>query len=86
MLKKILLIVVSLIVVLVLGIYIYVQTSWDKKYDWPGPALKTSTDSTIIARGKYLVHGPAHCNSCHVSDLQIWLKVIKEKRLRCAVV
>ena len=42
--------------------------SWDKTYDWPGPALKASTDSALIARGKYLVNGPAHCGSCHVSD------------------
>jgi mono/diheme cytochrome c family protein len=67
MLKKILLAIVALIVLAVLGFYIFVQSSWDKKYDWPAPALKTSTDSTIIARGKYLVNGPAHCVSCHVS-------------------
>lgn len=81
MLKKILLIVVSLIVVLVLGIYIYVQTSWDKKYDWPGPALKTSTDSTIIARGKYLVHGPAHCNSCHIAGFAEMVESDKGKEV-----
>jgi len=67
MIKKILLVVVSIIAVALLGLYIFVQASWDKKYDWPGPALKTSTDSTIIARGNYLVNGPAHCVSCHVS-------------------
>ncbi|HEY3387478.1 MAG TPA: hypothetical protein VGK46_13260 [Saprospiraceae bacterium] len=67
MLKKILLALLVIIILAVLGFYIYVQSSWDKTYDWPGPALKASTDSTIIAKGKYLVHGPAHCNSCHVS-------------------
>lgn len=67
MLKKILLWVLSILVVLVVGFYLFVQVSWDKKYDWPAPALKTTTDSTMIARGKYLVNGPAHCISCHVS-------------------
>lgn len=65
MIKKILLVVISIIALIVIGFYIFVQLSWDKKYDWPGPALKASTDSTLIARGKYLVNGPAHCLSCH---------------------
>ena len=67
MIKKILLSLLAIIVLAVLGFYIFVQVSWDKKYDWPGPALKASTDSAVIARGKYLVNGPAHCISCHVS-------------------
>jgi len=67
MIKKILLITASLIILVALSLFIYVQVSWDKTYDWPGPALKTSTDSTLIARGKYLVEGPAHCSSCHIS-------------------
>ena len=68
MLKKILLAVLALIAIAVIGFYIFVQSSFDKTYDWPGPSLKASTDSTIIARGKYLVNGPAHCNACHVSS------------------
>ena len=67
MIKKILLVVVSLIALVVVGLFLYVNMSWDKKYDWPAPALKTTTDSTVIARGKYLVTGPAHCNSCHIA-------------------
>lgn len=67
MLKKFLLSLLAIIVVAVVGLYVYVQASWDKKYDWPGPTLKTSTDSAVIARGKYLVNGPAHCVSCHIS-------------------
>ncbi len=68
MVKKILLGLLGLIVLGLLGFYIFVQVSWDKKYDWPAPPLKTSTDSTVIARGKYLVEGPAHCVSCHVAN------------------
>jgi len=68
MIKKILLITFSIILLAVLVFFIYVQMSWDKIYDWRGPALKASTDSALIARGKYLVNGPAHCGSCHISD------------------
>lgn len=69
MIKKILLVILAVILIAVVGIVVYVQTSWDKAYDdWPGPALKASTDSAVIARGKYLVYGPAHCSSCHVAN------------------
>ena len=68
MIKKILLTLLTLVVVFVLGFFVYVQASWDKTYDLPGPALKVSTDSAVIARGKYLVLGPAHCNSCHIAN------------------
>jgi len=67
MLKKILLGLLGVIVLIIVGLFIFVQVSWDKKYDWPAPDLKTSTDSAVIAKGKYLVTGPAHCVSCHVS-------------------
>lgn len=38
-----------------------------KTFDAPSPAIAASTDSTVIARGKHLVYGPAHCNFCHGS-------------------
>lgn len=69
MLKRLLLLFLSLLLVAGLGIYFYVQVNWDKQYDIPYPALQTSTDSATIARGKYLVHGPAHCSNCHVSSI-----------------
>lgn len=57
------------IVLLVLGImiFIFVQFTWDKKFDAPYPEIKASTDSSIIARGAYLANGPAHCGGCHTS-------------------
>lgn len=33
--------------------------------DTPYPDLKASTDPEVIARGEYLVRGPAHCSQCH---------------------
>jgi mono/diheme cytochrome c family protein len=68
MIKKTLLIAASIIILAVVGFFVYVQLTWDKTYDWPGPALRISTDSAVIARGKYLVDGPAHCGSCHISS------------------
>jgi mono/diheme cytochrome c family protein len=34
-------------------------------FDAPYPKIVRSTDSTVLARGKYLVYGPAHCADCH---------------------
>ncbi len=37
----------------------------NKTFDAPYPNIHASTDSSVIARGKYLVTGPAHCAFCH---------------------
>lgn len=34
----------------------------------PLPALAASRDPALIERGRYLVHGPAHCAQCHSTD------------------
>lgn len=52
--------------ILVLGLVAFVLLTWDKKYDDAYPDIKASTDSAVIARGKYLAYGPAHCGTCHV--------------------
>lgn len=71
MIKKILLYTLAFLALAIASVFIYVSLTWNKKYDdWPAPTLKTSTDSAVIARGRYLVLGPAHCNSCHVSSIQ----------------
>jgi mono/diheme cytochrome c family protein len=58
---------IALAVVLVLVALVgYVQLRYDRKFDAPYPDIKASTDSTVIARGKYLVYGLAHCAACHV--------------------
>jgi len=54
------------IVLLILGLVAFVQLTWDKKYDAPLPDITASTDSAVIARGKHLAFGPAHCGTCHV--------------------
>jgi mono/diheme cytochrome c family protein len=66
--KKILFGLLGLIVLVVVGFYIFVQTSWNKTYDIPYPDLQATTDSAVIAHGEYLVRGPAHCVGCHVAS------------------
>jgi mono/diheme cytochrome c family protein len=51
---------------LIIGFIIFVFAAWDKRFDSPMPDFKASKDSAIIARGKYLAYGPAHCATCHV--------------------
>ena len=51
---------------LIIGLLVFIQFSWDKKYDAPYPNITATTDSIIIARGKHLALGPAHCINCHV--------------------
>lgn len=57
----------AVIAVIVLAFVVFVQLSWNKSYsDTPYPDLKASTDSAMIARGRYLAYGPAHCATCHM--------------------
>lgn len=51
---------------IVIVFVMYVLFSWDKQFEAPYPNLTASTDSSTIARGKYLAFGPAHCSVCHV--------------------
>jgi len=51
---------------ILLILFAYVQMKWDKSFDAPYPEITASTDSALIARGKYLAYGPAHCATCHV--------------------
>lgn len=79
MVKKILLVLLLLVIVLAGGFYLYVEASWDQTYDYAYPELQVSTDSAVIAHGRYLVHGPAHCATCHVSSYEDMIET--EKRL-----
>jgi mono/diheme cytochrome c family protein len=60
--------ILGVIIGLLLIFLLYVQLSYKQTFEVPRTGLKASTDSTMIARGKYLVMGPAHCWTCHVED------------------
>jgi len=64
--KKILLRILTVVVIIIAGLLIFIFGAWNKKHEAPFPAITASTDSVLIARGKYLAFGPAHCASCHV--------------------
>jgi mono/diheme cytochrome c family protein len=53
----------ALVVLFVVSVY----ALQNKEYEAPYPDIAASTDSAVIARGKHLVYGPAHCNFCHGS-------------------
>ncbi len=53
------------LVILILGFVIFVYARANRTYEAPYPEIKASLDSTLIARGESLVHGPAHCAHCH---------------------
>jgi mono/diheme cytochrome c family protein len=44
-----------------------VLVRWTRTFDAPYPEIHASADSAVIARGRYLAYGPAHCAACHVS-------------------
>lgn len=59
------------VVVLVISLVGFILLRKDRTYDAPFPDVKASTDSSVIARGKYLVNGPAHCMHCHTPNDQM---------------
>lgn len=65
MIRKVLLGVGAGIVVLVVLLLVTISLRWDRHFDAPYPKLAASTDPAVIARGRYLAFGPAHCAECH---------------------
>ncbi len=47
------------------GLIVIIALNQNKTFDAPYPVIKATTDSAVLARGKYLVYGPAHCADCH---------------------
>jgi len=43
-------------------------THWRRTFEAPVPDIHASTDTAIIARGRYLAYGPAHCVECHTNQ------------------
>lgn len=60
---------VSAVIVGILVIFIvYVQFTYEQKFDAPITGINASTDSAMVERGKYLVMGISHCYACHTND------------------
>jgi mono/diheme cytochrome c family protein len=66
MLRKILAVLAVLVVVIVGGFAAWVASRQNLRFDdTPLPALAASSDSAVIARGRYLVRDAAPCAACH---------------------
>lgn len=79
--KKLLLGFLGLVVAALIILFGYVQFTWNQRWDVPLPALQASTDPEVIARGEYLVRGPAHCSNCHVESLEAMARSDAGERL-----
>lgn len=55
-----------ILLLLIVVLVVTVAMRQNIKYDAPYPeGIHASKDSAVLARGKYLVYGPAHCADCH---------------------
>ncbi|MEO6096039.1 MAG: cytochrome C [Fibrobacteria bacterium] len=43
----------------------WIRVRSERTFTAPASGLSAVTDPAVIARGRYLVHGPAHCADCH---------------------
>lgn len=59
------------LITLIVGFIIFVYGRANRTYDAPYPEITASLDSTLIARGEYLVYGPGHCAFCHTPSSEI---------------
>ena len=59
----------AIVVPALAGLAAYVARTWDRTYEAPLPQVRISTDPAVLARGEYLVYGPAHCVECHGGSL-----------------
>lgn len=55
----------AIVVIIIAGFVVYVQSAWDSGNDRPVVAMKASSDPTSIARGEYLFKNTHTCWECH---------------------
>jgi len=71
MLRKILIAAGSVLLVLIIGGGVFVSTRQNLRFDaTPYPDVAASTDSAVIARGRYIVRDVAPCAGCHGDPAQ----------------
>ena len=54
-----------IILFLIVGVTATTALRQHMTYDAPYPAIKASTDTAIIAKGRHIILGPGHCADCH---------------------
>lgn len=67
MIRKVLVWLAGSLALLVLIVFVPITVRWNRRFSAPYPRLAASQDSTVIARGRYLAYGPAHCSDCHTA-------------------
>jgi mono/diheme cytochrome c family protein len=70
MVRRILLVLGSVLLVVIVGGVVYVGSRQHLTFDAPYPHVVASTDSAVVARGHYLVRDVAPCASCHGDPAQ----------------
>lgn len=76
-LLKILAVTGVVLVLVVAGLAVWAAVSFEDRLsfpDTPAPALAATDDPATIERGRYLVHGPAHCAQCHSTAVLSYLR------------
>ena len=64
--RKVAFITGAVIVMAAAGTYAAIERRWSRTFTAPYPAIAASSDPGALARGRYLVYGPAACAYCHV--------------------
>ena len=59
--------IVGFLVAIVLVFVVYIVVSYKRTFQAPPTGITASRDTAVIARGRYIVKGPAHCWTCHAS-------------------
>ena len=56
---------VAALILIVIGVVVYVNSSWKRVYERPVTEMKASSDPAAIARGEYLFKNGLTCWECH---------------------
>jgi mono/diheme cytochrome c family protein len=64
-LVRVVTIVVAIVVAGAAALLVALQLGWARHHDAPEPPVHATSDPNVIARGRYLVYGPAACAYCH---------------------
>src|ERR1051325_7300621 len=57
----------GVLLLLIAAFVVAVLLRWRRTFDAPLPDIHASADSAVVATGRYLAYGPAHCAYCHTT-------------------
>ena len=67
MIRRVLLWLGVAVLLVVVIVVVAISVRWDRRFQAPYPNLTASRDPAVLARGRYLAYGPAHCSDCHTA-------------------